>query len=35
MPRLEELQFDNAKIRRTNAYYTSMAELGRAIGWTE
>ena len=32
---LEKIQFDNAKIRRTNAYYTSMAELGRAIGWTE
>jgi len=31
----EKIQFDNAKIRRTNAYYTSMAELGRAIGWTE
>ena len=32
---LEKIQFDNAKIRRTNAYYTSMAELGRTIGWTE
>ena len=31
----EKIQFDKAKIRRTNAYYTSMAELGRAIGWTE
>jgi len=32
---LEKIQFDKAKIRRTNAYYTSMAELGRTIGWTE
>ena len=31
----EKIQFDKAKIRRTNAYYTSMAELGRTIGWTE
>ncbi len=32
---LEKIQFDKAKIRRSNAYYTSMAELGRTIGWTE
>jgi len=32
---LEKIQFDNSKIRRTNAYYVSMAELGRTIGWTE
>ncbi len=32
---IEKIQFDKAKIRRTNAYYTSMAELGRTIGWTE
>ncbi len=31
----EKIQFDKAKISRTNAYYTSMAELGRTIGWTE
>jgi len=31
----KKIQFDKAKIRRTNAYYTSMAELGRTIGWTE
>ncbi len=31
----EKIQFDNAKIKRSNAYYTSMAELGRTIGWTE
>jgi large subunit ribosomal protein L13 len=28
-------QVDNAKIRKPNAYYTSMAELGRTIGWNE
>ena len=32
---LEKIQFDNSKIRRSNAYYVSMAELGRTIGWTE
>ena len=31
----EKIQFDKAKIRKSNAYYTSMAELGRTIGWTE
>jgi len=30
----EKIQFDNAKIRKSNAYYTSMSELGRNIGWT-
>ena len=30
-----KIQFDNAKIRKPNAYYTSMAELGRTIGWNE
>lgn len=30
----ERIQFDNAKIRKSNAYYTSMAELGRNVGWT-
>jgi large subunit ribosomal protein L13 len=30
----EKVQFDNAKIRKSNAYYTSMAELGRNVGWT-
>lgn len=29
----EKIQFDNAKIRKSNAYYTSMAELGRNVGW--
>ena len=32
---LEKIQFDNAKIRKSNAYYVSMSELGRTIGWTE
>ena len=31
----DKIQFDNAKIRKPNAYYTSMAELGRTIGWNE
>ena len=31
----DKIQFDNSKIRRSNAYYVSMAELGRTIGWTE
>ena len=30
----EKIQFDNAKIRKSNSYYTSMAELGDTIGWT-
>lgn len=29
----EKIQFDKAKIRKSNAYYTSMAELGRNVGW--
>ncbi len=32
---LEKIQFEKAKIKRSNAYYTSMADLGRTIGWTE
>ena len=32
---LEKIQFDNSKIRRSNAYYVSMADLGRTVGWTE
>ncbi|MEE8181369.1 MAG: 50S ribosomal protein L13 [Nitrosopumilaceae archaeon] len=31
----DKIQFDNAKIRKPSAYYTSMAELGRTIGWNE
>ena len=32
---INKIQFDNSKIRRSNAYYVSMADLGRTIGWTE
>ena len=32
---LEKIQFDNSKIRRSNAYYVSMSHLGKTIGWTE
>ena len=31
---INKIQFDKAKIRRTSAYYTSMEELGRTVGWT-
>lgn len=31
----EKTQFDDAKIRRPSAYYTSMDELGRLIGWAQ
>lgn len=30
----EKIQFDKAKIRKSNSYYTSMAELGQTVGWT-
>ena len=30
----EKIQFEKAKIRKSNSYYTSMAELGDTIGWT-
>ena len=30
----EKIQFDKAKIRKSNSYYTSMVELGDTIGWT-
>jgi len=29
----DKIQFDNAKIRKPNSYYTSMAELGKASGF--
>ena len=32
---LKKTQFDNAKISRPAANYTTMADLGRTIGWTE
>ena len=31
----EKIQFENAKIKRAAANYTTMGELGRTIGWTE
>ena len=31
----EKIQLDKAKISRASSNYTSMAELGRTIGWTE
>lgn len=32
---LEKIQFEKAKITRSSANYTTMADLGRTIGWTE
>ena len=32
---LKKTQFDKAKISRSTANYTTMADLGRTIGWTE
>jgi len=32
---LEKIQFEKAKIKRSSSNYTTMAELGRVIGWTE
>lgn len=32
---LKKIQFEKAKITRPTANYTTMAELGRTIGWTE
>ena len=32
---IKKTQFEKAKIRNTVAEYTTMAELGRTIGWTE
>ncbi len=31
----EKIQFEKATIRKSSANYTTMAELGRTIGWTE
>lgn len=31
----KKTQFNDAKIKRPSAYYTSMGELGRLVGWTE
>lgn len=32
---LKKIQFEKAKITRSTSNYTTMAELGRTIGWTE
>ncbi len=32
---LEKKQFEKAKITKAPANYTTMADLGRTIGWTE
>ncbi len=32
---LSRTQFEDARIRRTSPYYTSVGELGRMIGWHE
>jgi len=32
---LKKIQFDKAKITRSTANYTTMADLGRTVGWTE
>lgn len=31
----EKIQFEKAKIRKSSSNYTTMAELGRTVGWTE
>ena len=31
----KKIQFEKAKIRKSASNYTTMAELGRVIGWTE
>ena len=31
----KKIQFENAKIKKSNSYFTSMASLGKTIGWTE
>ena len=31
----EKIQFEKAKIRRSSANYTTMADLGKTIGWTQ
>ena len=30
----KKIQFENAKIRKSNSYFTSMNDLGRTIGWS-
>jgi large subunit ribosomal protein L13 len=31
----EKIQFENAKIRKSPAKYTTVGEIGKIIGWTE
>jgi large subunit ribosomal protein L13 len=31
----KKIQFENAKIKKSNSYFTSMASLGETIGWTK
>ncbi len=31
----KKIQFEKAKIKKSSANYTTMADLGRTIGWTE
>ena len=31
----EKIQFEKAKIKRSASNYTTMADLGRTVGWTE
>ena len=32
---VKKIQFENAKIKKSNSYFTSMASLGETIGWTK
>jgi large subunit ribosomal protein L13 len=32
---LSKTQFEDARIRRSSSYYTSVGELGRMVGWHE
>ena len=31
----KKIQFENAKIKKSNSYFTSMGSLGETIGWTK
>jgi len=31
----KKIKFENAMIKKSSSHYTTMAELGRTIGWTE
>jgi len=32
---VKKIQFENAKIKKSNSYFTSMGSLGETIGWTK